>query len=94
MINTNILDVNLQNQFSQSTEQYFQGKMFNQNINEYQNQQITSNNSNDSQENKMENLNNFKDVNENKGKEDNFKIPTSSNHDNKEKPKRKSRFDQ
>jgi len=37
MINTNLLDVNFQNKFAFSTEQYFEGKMFEQNYTNYEN---------------------------------------------------------
>ena len=36
MINTNLLDVNFQNKFNFSTEQYFEGKMFDQNYSDYE----------------------------------------------------------
>jgi hypothetical protein len=36
MINTNLLDVNFQNKFAFSTEQYFEGKMFEQNYTNYE----------------------------------------------------------
>lgn len=37
MINTNLLDVNFQNKFAFSTEQYFEGKMFDQNYSNFDN---------------------------------------------------------
>ena len=60
MINTNLLDVNFQNKFAFSTEQYFGGKMFEQNYTDYDNepqQQIKNNENSNTTTANFDNLN-------------------------------------
>ena len=90
MINTDILDINFQNKISQSTEQYFEGKMFNQN---YFNMEDNKNfNEIKSTENNNEIV--IKKNNFQKENDEEFKTPLILNKDDNEKPKRKSKFDQ
>lgn len=58
MINTNLLDVNFQNKFAFSTEQYFEGKMFDQNYTNYESTaQHSIQNTDKSDKNEVDNIN-------------------------------------
>jgi len=95
MINTNLLDVNFQNKFTFSTEQYFEGKMFEQNYTNYENipslenfndKKESVNESNKEYENKNnQNISSNVNESENIGMDINNTIQDNQNIENKNK---------
>jgi len=88
MINTNLLDVNYQNKFAFSAEQYFEGKLFEQNYSNYENFPENPN-QNYSQNNKKgeQNVNEFshnESFGENKQEEPKFENSAEIDKGNKD----------
>ncbi len=96
-INTNLLDVNFQNKIAFSTDQYFEGKMFDQNysLDEFdKNSVIQLNNSG----NKVENFSNSNQQNNDTNKEnkDNLSnnLDVTSNNSNGTKKENNAKFEE